>query len=51
MVCEWGMSEAVGPLTFGQKEEPIFLGRKIAQHQDDRAARFPFAQSGNSATD
>lgn len=51
MVCEWGMSEAVGPLTFGQKEEPIFLGRKIAQHQDYRAARFPFAQSGNAATD
>jgi cell division protease FtsH len=34
MVCEWGMSEAVGPLTFRKKEEPIFLGREIAQHQD-----------------
>jgi cell division protease FtsH len=34
MVCEWGMSEAVGPLTFGKKEEPIFLGQEIAQHQD-----------------
>ena len=34
MVCEWGMSDAVGPLTFGKKEEQIFLGREIAQHQD-----------------
>ena len=31
MVCEWGMSESMGPLTFGQKEEQIFLGREIAQ--------------------
>ena len=34
MVCEWGMSDAIGPLTFGKKEEQIFLGREIAQHQD-----------------
>jgi cell division protease FtsH len=34
MVCEWGMSNAMGPLTFGKKEEQIFLGREIAQHQD-----------------
>lgn len=34
MVCEWGMSESLGPLTFGQKEEAIFLGREIAQHRD-----------------
>lgn len=34
MVCEWGMSEGMGPLTFGKKEEQIFLGREIAQHQD-----------------
>jgi len=34
MVCEWGMSEDMGPLTFGKKEEQIFLGREIAQHQD-----------------
>jgi len=33
MVCEWGMSE-LGPLTFGKKEEQIFLGREIAQQQD-----------------
>ena len=34
MVCEWGMSEAMGLLTFGRKEEQIFIGREIAQHQD-----------------
>src|SRR6186713_1708991 len=33
MVCEYGMS-ALGPLTFGKKEEQIFLGREIAQHRD-----------------
>ena len=34
MVCEWGMSDKLGPLTFGQKEEQIFLGREFAQHRD-----------------
>jgi cell division protease FtsH len=34
MVCEWGMSDAMGPLTFGKKEEQIFLGREIAQRSD-----------------
>jgi len=34
MVCEWGMSEVLGPLNFGGKEEQIFLGREIAQHRD-----------------
>jgi cell division protease FtsH len=33
MVCEFGMSE-LGPLTFGKKDEQIFLGREIQQHQD-----------------
>ncbi|MBW2466625.1 MAG: ATP-dependent zinc metalloprotease FtsH, partial [Deltaproteobacteria bacterium] len=33
MVCEWGMSD-MGPLTFGKKEDQIFLGREIAQHRD-----------------
>jgi cell division protease FtsH len=33
MVCEWGMSK-LGPLTFGKKEEQIFLGRELAQHRD-----------------
>src|SRR6202012_5178442 len=34
MVCEWGMSDVLGPMTFGKKEEAIFLGRDIAQHRD-----------------
>jgi len=34
MVCDWGMSESLGPLTFGKKEEEIFLGRELATHRD-----------------
>jgi cell division protease FtsH len=34
MVCEWGMSDDLGPLAYGKKEEQIFLGREFAQHQD-----------------
>jgi cell division protease FtsH len=34
MVCEWGMSEKMGPLTFGKREESIFLGKEFARHQD-----------------
>ncbi|MDQ7787011.1 MAG: ATP-dependent zinc metalloprotease FtsH [Thermodesulfovibrionales bacterium] len=34
MVTEWGMSEKLGPITFGKKEEQIFLGREITQHKD-----------------
>jgi cell division protease FtsH len=34
MVCDYGMSEELGPLTFGKSEEQIFLGREIAQHRD-----------------
>ncbi len=34
MVCEWGMSETIGPLTYGKKEEQVFLGRDFAQSQD-----------------
>jgi len=34
MVCEWGMSETMGPLTFGKREESIFLGKEFARHQD-----------------
>ncbi len=34
MVCEWGMSEAIGPLSYGKKEEQIFLGREFASHKD-----------------
>ncbi len=34
MVCEWGMSEKLGPLTFGKKDEEVFLGRDIVKHRD-----------------
>ncbi|MFW6146883.1 MAG: ATP-dependent zinc metalloprotease FtsH [Thermodesulfobacteriota bacterium] len=34
MICEYGMSETLGPLSFGKKDEEIFLGREIAQHRD-----------------
>jgi cell division protease FtsH len=34
MVTEWGMSDNMGPLTYGKKDEQIFLGREIAQHKD-----------------
>jgi cell division protease FtsH len=34
MVCDWGMSETLGPVAFGKREEAIFLGREIAQHRD-----------------
>src|SRR5436189_306637 len=40
MVCEWGMSEKLGPLTFGKNEEHIFLGREVArqeEHSEDTA--------------
>jgi cell division protease FtsH len=33
MVCEWGMSE-LGPITFGQEDEPIFIGKEIARHKE-----------------
>ena len=34
MVCDYGMSEKLGPLTFGKKDEQIFLGRELSQHRD-----------------
>jgi len=34
MVCEWGMSEKLGPLTFGKREEQIFLGKELTRHKD-----------------
>jgi cell division protease FtsH len=34
MVCDYGMSQNLGPLAFGKKEEQIFLGREISQHRD-----------------
>src|SRR5690606_10421924 len=32
MVCEWGMSEILGPLAFGHGSEPVFLGREVSSH-------------------
>ncbi|HON86181.1 MAG TPA: ATP-dependent zinc metalloprotease FtsH [Syntrophorhabdaceae bacterium] len=34
MICEWGMSERLGPLSYGRNEEHIFLGKEIARHRD-----------------
>jgi cell division protease FtsH len=34
MVCEWGMSDKLGPLTFGKREEQIFLGKEFTKHKD-----------------
>ncbi len=34
MVCKWGMSDKLGPLTFGKKEEHLFLGRELSQQKD-----------------
>jgi cell division protease FtsH len=34
MVCEWGMSKELGPMTFGKRDEQVFLGRDIALHKD-----------------
>ena len=49
MVCEWGMSE-LGPLSFGKKDEQIFLGREIAQHRDySEADRDPDRRAGSQA--
>jgi cell division protease FtsH len=59
MVCDWGMSEELGPLNFGRKEEQIFLGREIAQHRDyseqtavliDKEVRHVVDEAGERAT-
>jgi len=34
MVCEWGMAEEIGPVAYGQEDEPIFLGKELARHKD-----------------
>ncbi len=34
MVCEWGMSETLGPVSFGKRDEHIFLGKELAHHKD-----------------
>jgi cell division protease FtsH len=46
MVCEWGMAEELGPVAYGQEDEPIFLGKEIARHKDyseDTAQRIDHA--------
>ena len=34
MVCEWGMSDKIGPLTFGKKDEQVFLGKEMSKSRD-----------------
>ena len=34
MICEWGMSERLGPLNYGKKDEMIFLGKEMQRHRD-----------------
>jgi cell division protease FtsH len=60
MVCEWGMAEELGPVTYGQEDEPIFLGKEIARHKDyseetaksiDKAIRNILEDAVNKARD
>lgn len=53
MVTEWGMSEKLGPLTFGKKDEQIFLGREMSKHKDysDRIAEEIDAEVKHLVTD
>ncbi|PIE72373.1 MAG: cell division protein FtsH [Deltaproteobacteria bacterium] len=60
MVCEWGMSDELGALTYGKKEEQIFLGKEIAQQRDfseetakriDQAVRGIIDRAVKTATD
>jgi cell division protease FtsH len=49
MVCEWGMADKMGPVAYGQEDEPIFIGKEIAQHKDyseDTAMRIDSAIKG-----
>ena len=46
MACEWGMAEELGPVAYGQEDEPIFIGKEIARHKDyseDTAMRIDHA--------
>ena len=58
MVCEWGMADDLGPVAYGQEDEPIFLGKEIARHKDysedtaqriDRAIREILDRARNNA--
>jgi cell division protease FtsH len=49
MVCEWGMADELGPIAYGQEDEPIFIGKEIARHKDyseDTAQRIDAAVKG-----
>ena len=49
MACEWGMAEDLGPVAYGQEDEPIFIGKEIARHKDyseDTAMRIDRAVFG-----
>jgi cell division protease FtsH len=49
MVCEWGMADDIGPISYGQEEEPIFIGKEIARHKDyseDMAQKIDHAVKG-----
>ncbi|MDR0301991.1 MAG: ATP-dependent zinc metalloprotease FtsH [Treponema sp.] len=59
MVCEWGMAKELGPVSYGQEDEPIFLGKEIARHKDysedtaqriDRAVREILEGARNNAS-
>jgi len=59
MVCEWGMAEELGPVAYGQEDEPIFLGKEIARHKDysedtaqriDKAVREILDRARNNAS-
>ncbi|MDR3019850.1 MAG: ATP-dependent metallopeptidase FtsH/Yme1/Tma family protein, partial [Treponema sp.] len=60
MVCEWGMADELGPVAYGQEDEPIFLGKEIARHKDysedtaqriDKAVREILDNARKNATD
>jgi cell division protease FtsH len=60
MVCEWGMADELGPVAYGQEDEPIFLGKEIARHKDysedtaqriDRAIREILDRTRRNATE
>ncbi len=60
MVCEWGMTEGIGAIAYGQEDEPIFLGKEIATHKDysedtarkiDDAIRKLLEQAKNTASE
>jgi cell division protease FtsH len=60
MACEWGMASDIGPIAYGQEDEPIFIGKEIARHKDysentaqriDRAVADILDEARNAAFD